>query len=71
MAQTIDLDTVENLTVKKRLKLISAIWKTIDAEELPFTPQQWSVIQRRLRAYRKNPASAFTYKQYQKKMRDL
>jgi putative addiction module component (TIGR02574 family) len=85
MPQAIDIEDVRKLSVEQRLKLIEAIWQTLADEEIPltkarmaddpepapFSPEQWEEIQRRLKAYRDDPASAHSYEEYKAKIRSL
>ncbi|HZL99393.1 MAG TPA: addiction module protein [Planctomycetota bacterium] len=59
------------LSVRDRLKLLRAIVDSLeeDAERIRLSPAQERELDRRMRAYRRNPSAARTWEEVQERMR--
>jgi putative addiction module component (TIGR02574 family) len=57
-------EQINAMPIDERLRLIEAIWDSIDAEQLPeLTDAQKAELDKRLGAYEKNPASAIPWEE--------
>lgn len=61
----IDVDSIKQLTVAERVRLVQDIWDTLQptAEELPLTEEQRQLIDRRLEEHCRDPDSAIPWEQ--------
>ena len=61
----IDMDSIKQLSVAERVRLVQDIWETLQptAEELPLTEEQRQLIERRLEEHRSDPDSAIPWEQ--------
>jgi putative addiction module component (TIGR02574 family) len=61
----IDMDAIMSLSVPERVRLVQDIWDTLQptAEELPLTPEQREIIDRRLEEHRRDPDSAIPWEE--------
>ncbi|MCG8466858.1 MAG: addiction module protein, partial [Gemmatimonadetes bacterium] len=56
----IDMDAIMRLSVPERVRLVQAIWDTLQptAEDLPLTEEQREILDQRLAEHRNNPHAA-------------
>jgi len=67
----IDMDAILRLSVSERVRLVQAIWDTLQptAEDLPLTQEQKDVLDRRLEEHRSDPATAVPWEEVNARLR--
>ena len=61
---------LRSLSVVERIQLVEHLWDSIavEAEELPFTEEEWAEIQRRRAEHALNPASAIPWEEVRERL---
>jgi putative addiction module component (TIGR02574 family) len=52
---------IVNLTVDERLELISALSRSLSADDIELSPEQEAEIKRRIEAYERDPSGGMTW----------